>query len=120
MATKRNIKSEKDVPIESPAVLPKAMQAEKMKANPGAPIPAHVLYKLFGFTVAMLFGPLGCYYITVNYLFPGSTVLGASIAAVVANIVLVGFVFVAMKEDDEDKDKDKEKEKEKEEKKKDK
>ncbi|KAF3217480.1 vacuolar ATPase assembly integral membrane protein vma21 [Orbilia oligospora] len=103
MATRRNVKSssdEKSDNVSSPPVLPKAMQAEHMKNNPGPSIPREVLLKLFGFTVAMLFGPLGCYYLTTNYIFPGSTVLGASIAAVVANIVLVLFILVAMKEDD--------------------
>ncbi|KAK6505441.1 vacuolar ATPase assembly integral membrane protein vma21 [Arthrobotrys musiformis] len=104
MATRRNVKSsdEKETQKDNapPPVLPKAMQAERMKNNPGPSIPKEVLIKLFSFTVAMLFGPIGCYYISTNYLFPGSTVLGASIAAVVANVVLVLFILVAMKEDD--------------------
>ncbi|KAF3092695.1 vacuolar ATPase assembly integral membrane protein vma21 [Orbilia oligospora] len=104
MATRRNVKSPSDEKSDNvsspPPVLPKAMQAERMKNNPGPSIPREVLLKLFGFTVAMLFGPIGCYYLTTNYISPGSTVLGASIAAVVANVVLVLFILVAMKEDD--------------------
>ncbi|KAF3920868.1 hypothetical protein ABW21_db0204543 [Orbilia brochopaga] len=102
MATRRVKSTEKpadDAPA-APPTLPRAMQAEKMKANPGPAIPAEVLVKLFGFTAAMFIGPIGCYYVSTNILFPGSTVLGASIAAVVANVVLIAFVVVAMREDD--------------------
>ncbi|EPS40953.1 hypothetical protein H072_5155 [Dactylellina haptotyla CBS 200.50] len=114
MATRRNVKSSSAEKTEdasapaAPAVLPRAMQAEKMKQNPGPAIPSDVLVKLFGFTLAMLVGPIGCYYLATNYVFPGSTVLGAAIAAVVANVVLIAFVIVAMREDDgEEKKKDK-------------
>ncbi|EWC45167.1 hypothetical protein DRE_06055 [Drechslerella stenobrocha 248] len=104
MATRRPGKSSSEKPTDdaSPAVLPKAMQAEKMKMNPGPAIPNDVLIKLFGFTAAMLVGPIGCYYISTNLLFPGSKVLGASIAAVVANVVLISFVVIAMREDDDE------------------
>ncbi|KAK6336478.1 vacuolar ATPase assembly integral membrane protein vma21 [Orbilia brochopaga] len=102
MATRRVKSTEKPSDDAAPAapVLPKGMQAEKMRANPGPAIPAEVLVKLFGFTAAMLIAPIGCYYLSTNVLFPGSTVTGASIAAVVANVVLIAFVVVAMREDD--------------------
>ncbi|KAF3905535.1 hypothetical protein AA313_de0203322 [Arthrobotrys entomopaga] len=107
MATRRNVSKEEkksdDVSSSSlPAVLPRAMQAEKMKNNPGPAIPNDVLIKLFGFTIAMLLGPIGSYYLSTNYFFPGSTVLSASIAAVMANVVLFAFVIVAMREPDDD------------------
>ncbi|KAK6541140.1 vacuolar ATPase assembly integral membrane protein vma21 [Orbilia ellipsospora] len=106
MATRRNVSKEEkkteDASASLPAVLPRAMQAEKMKNNPGPAIPNDVLFKLFGFTLAMLIGPIGCYYLSTNYIFPGSTVLGASIAAVMANVVLFAFVIVAMREPDDD------------------
>ncbi|KAF3919517.1 hypothetical protein ABW20_dc0101130 [Dactylellina cionopaga] len=104
MATRRNVKpsekTEDDSTAAPPAVLPRGMQAERMKANPPPAVPNDVLFKLFGFTFAMLIGPIGCYYLTTTFIFPGSTVLGASVAAVVANVVLIAFVVVAMREDD--------------------
>lgn len=78
-----------------------------------------MIYKLLGFTLAMVVGPIGSYFITLNLVFGGlsffhvcprlridrlttsqgnSTYAGA-LAAIMANIVLIGYVIVAFKED---------------------
>jgi hypothetical protein len=77
-----------------------------------------VIYKLLGFTLAMVAGPIGTYYLTVDNVFRGTgecfcrrgrgltdggyignaTFAGAT-AAIMANVVLIAYVVVAMKED---------------------
>ncbi|KAI9731494.1 MAG: vacuolar ATPase assembly integral membrane protein vma21 [Cirrosporium novae-zelandiae] len=80
-------------------------------------VPAIVIFKLLAFTFAMFSAPIGAYYLTLNSLFKGlriplllvllrpsltgvgnATFAGAT-AAVVANLVLVAYIIVAMKED---------------------
>lgn len=79
-----------------------------------------VIYKLLGFTLAMIGGPIGTYFLTLNTIFRGclsrvphactsltmyvgnSTWAGAT-AAIMANVVLIAYVIVAMKEDESEK-----------------
>ena len=79
-----------------------------------------VIYKLLGFTLAMIGGPIGTYFLTLNTIFRGclsrvlhtlaslrmcvgnSTWAGAT-AAIMANVVLIAYVVVAMKEDESEK-----------------
>ncbi|KAF2426499.1 hypothetical protein EJ08DRAFT_651757 [Tothia fuscella] len=68
-------------------------------------VPAYVIYKLLGFTFAMIILPIGSYFLTVNTIFSGkgkSSYAGA-LAAIVANVVLIGYVVVAMREDEEER-----------------
>ena len=79
-----------------------------------------VIFKLLGFTAAMFGGPIGIYFLTLNTIFHGPSnslvvgdaktdlVLGSSTwagatAAITANLVLIAYVIVAMKEDQSDK-----------------
>ncbi|KAL2052308.1 hypothetical protein ABVK25_007467 [Lepraria finkii] len=66
-------------------------------------VPAAVIYKLLGFTVAMIAGPIGIYFLTVNTIFRGNSTWAGATAAIMANVVLIAYVIVAMKEDESDK-----------------
>ncbi|KAL8722912.1 MAG: hypothetical protein Q9225_000682 [Loekoesia sp. 1 TL-2023] len=84
---------------------------DKNPSNPGAseksditpPVPAAVILKLLGFTAAMLGGPIGVYFLTLNTVFHGSSTWAGATAAFTANLVLVAYVIVAMKEDQSEK-----------------
>ena len=91
-----------------------------------------MIYKLLGFTFAMIIAPIGSYFVTVDTIYRGwfcfnfcffftpssltaegrtfllskhylgnSTYAGAT-AAIVANVVLLGYIIVAFNEDDGD------------------
>lgn len=86
-----------------------------------------MIVKLLAFTFAMIVGPIGSYFLSVNTIFKGmlisvlplrccpwlaffsyadrglgnSTYAGA-LAAIMANVVLIGYVIVAMREDQSD------------------
>ncbi|KAJ5115990.1 Vacuolar ATPase assembly integral membrane protein vma21 [Penicillium angulare] len=66
-------------------------------------VPADVIYKLLGFTVAMLFAPIGMYFLTVNMVFGGNATWAGITAAITANVVLFAYIYVAWKEDQSDR-----------------
>ncbi|KAG8413051.1 vacuolar ATPase assembly integral membrane protein vma21, variant 2 [Metarhizium acridum] len=59
-----------------------------------------VIFKLLGFTFAMIVVPIGSYFLTVHTVFKGNSSLAGGLAALLANVVLISYVIVAMKEDD--------------------
>ncbi|CAF3594806.1 unnamed protein product [Fusarium graminearum] len=73
-------------------------------------VPSQVIYKLLAFTFAMVFIPIGSYFLTVNTVFNGKSLhtflcnssFAGGLAAVLANVVLIGYIIVAMKEDQSD------------------
>ncbi|KAG8349955.1 hypothetical protein FVEN_g11886 [Fusarium venenatum] len=65
-------------------------------------VPSQVIYKLLAFTFAMVFLPIGSYFLTVNNVFNGNSSFAGGLAAVLANVVLIGYIVVAMKEDQSD------------------
>ncbi|KAF4631528.1 hypothetical protein G7Y89_g6610 [Cudoniella acicularis] len=68
--------------------------------SPIAPaVPAHVIFKLLGFTLAMVVGPIGSYFLTLNTIFGGNSTYAGALAAIMANVVLIGYVIVAFNED---------------------
>ncbi|KAL8999710.1 MAG: hypothetical protein Q9169_001527 [Polycauliona sp. 2 TL-2023] len=73
------------------------------KSNITPAVPAAVIIKLLGFTAAMVGGPIGIYFLTVNTIFRGNSTWAGATAAFTANLVLIAYVIVAMKEDQSDK-----------------
>ncbi|KAK3178763.1 vacuolar ATPase assembly integral membrane protein vma21 [Lepraria neglecta] len=73
------------------------------KSNITPAVPAAVIYKLLGFTLAMIAGPIGTYFLTLNTIFRGNSTWAGATAAIMANVVLIAYVIVAMKEDESDK-----------------
>ncbi|KAK9370768.1 hypothetical protein V1509DRAFT_616782 [Lipomyces kononenkoae] len=51
------------------------------------------------FTVAMVTAPLGSFYISLNYIFDGNRQWAGLVAALVANVVVIGYVMFAWNED---------------------
>ncbi|OWZ80406.1 hypothetical protein C365_00878 [Cryptococcus neoformans Bt85] len=58
-----------------------------------------VLYKLVLFALLMAVVPIATYFGTLNYLWDGSTTFAAISAIAAANLILVGYVVVAFRED---------------------
>lgn len=73
-----------------------------------------VIYKLLAFTAAMVIGPIGMYFLTVESIFKGkprdyldllntdlvgSATYAGITAAVTANVVLFAYIFVAWRDD---------------------
>ncbi|KAF4979275.1 hypothetical protein FZEAL_4474 [Fusarium zealandicum] len=79
MATRRIIASEK-------TILDKDEPIEE-RSNTGPAVPKDVIYKLLAFTLAMVVVPIG------NASYAGG------LAALMANVVLISYIVVAMKED---------------------
>ncbi|KAI1439693.1 VMA21-like domain-containing protein [Annulohypoxylon stygium] len=65
-------------------------------------VPTDVIVKLLAFTLAMVVLPIGSYFLTVNTVFGGNSTYAGGLAAIMANVVLVGYVVVAMNEDQTD------------------
>ncbi|KHN98494.1 Vacuolar ATPase assembly integral membrane protein VMA21-like domain protein [Metarhizium album ARSEF 1941] len=106
MATRRIINSEK-------TILEKDDQTEESNISPAVPsspflpplINRDVIVKLLGFTFAMIVAPIGSYFLTVHTIFKGQRLSRAAtasggLAALLANVVLITYIIVAMKEDD--------------------
>ncbi|KAI9886796.1 MAG: vacuolar ATPase assembly integral membrane protein vma21 [Watsoniomyces obsoletus] len=60
--------------------------------------------KLLAFTLAMVSGPIGTYYLCLNTIFKGNSTFAGAMAAIMANIVLFAYVIVAMKEDQSERE----------------
>ncbi|KFY05937.1 hypothetical protein V491_08942 [Pseudogymnoascus sp. VKM F-3775] len=62
-------------------------------------VPMHVIVKLLAFTFAMIVVPIGSYFVTLDLVFSGNSTFAGATAAIMANVVLVGYIIVAMRED---------------------
>lgn len=94
ISTDKNL-FDKDDRTDSPSA------SEKSNITPA--VPAAVIFKLLGFTLAMIAGPIGTYFLTLNIIFRGNSTWAGATAAVMANIVLIAYVIVAMREDESEK-----------------
>ncbi|KAG6220138.1 vacuolar ATPase assembly integral membrane protein vma21 [Claviceps purpurea] len=92
MATRRIIGSEK-------TILENDLHPEE-KSNIAPAVPKHVIFKLLGFTFAMIVLPISSYFLTVHSVFKGNASLAGGLAALLANVVLISYVVVAMREDE--------------------
>jgi len=86
------------------------LESEKVPAasapepsDTSAPVPSRVIYQLLAFTLAMVCAPLGVYFGSVQTIFKGNSTYAGATAAVTANLVLVAYVVVAMREDQGDR-----------------
>ncbi|KAI1626856.1 VMA21-like domain-containing protein [Exophiala viscosa] len=93
MATRRN------VPEKTISEAQGGSSSSSQLSDTSPAVPAHVIYKLLGFTFAMIVLPIGSYFMTVNLVFRGSSTWAGAFAAIMANVVLIGYIIVAMKED---------------------
>ncbi|KAH7326472.1 vacuolar ATPase assembly integral membrane protein [Stachybotrys elegans] len=91
MATRRIISTEK-------TILDQDEQPEE-KSDISPAVPKDVIIKLLGFTFAMIFVPIGSYFMTVHTIFQGNSSYAGGLAALLANVVLISYVVVAMNED---------------------
>ncbi|KAL8796653.1 MAG: hypothetical protein Q9195_001043 [Heterodermia aff. obscurata] len=73
------------------------------KSNIAPAVPAIVIYKLLGFTLAMIAGPIATYFLTLDTIFHGNSTWAGATAALTANVVLIAYVIVAMNEDESEK-----------------
>ncbi|KAM4059420.1 VMA21-like domain-containing protein [Hirsutella rhossiliensis] len=96
MATRRIISSEK-------TILEKDDHPPEEKSNISPAVPKHVIFKLLGFTLAMIVVPIGSYFLTVDTVFKGNSSYAGALAALLANVVLIAYVVVAMNEDESER-----------------
>ncbi|KAI0117105.1 VMA21-like domain-containing protein [Daldinia grandis] len=95
MATRRIISTEKTILDNDDDGTP----AQEQSSSIAPAVPIDVIIKLLAFTFAMVVVPIGSYFITVNTIFKGNSTYAGALAAIMANVVLVGYVIVAMNED---------------------
>ncbi|KAK1140512.1 vacuolar ATPase assembly integral membrane protein vma21 [Aspergillus melleus] len=83
---------------QSPAdAVPPSVSEKPSDSDVTPAVPTHVIFKLLGFTAAMISAPIGMYFISVS--FGSSATIAGVFAAITANIVLFAYIFVAWQED---------------------
>ncbi|KAF2234526.1 VMA21-like domain-containing protein [Viridothelium virens] len=97
MATRRIVSDGKDILERNDLSSAPAGSSEKSNISPA--VPTSVIVKLLGFTFAMISLPIGTYFLSVNTIFGGNSTFAGASAAVIANVVLIAYVVVAMRED---------------------
>jgi hypothetical protein len=109
MATRRIISTEKTVLDRDDSDVNASAGPQERSAIAPA-VPTHVILKLLAATFAMVVVPIGSYFLTVNTVFKGNSTYAGGLAALMANVVLIGYVLVAMNEDQTDQIEEKKKE----------
>ncbi|KAF2963542.1 hypothetical protein GQX73_g10030 [Xylaria multiplex] len=103
MTSRRIISSEKTILDKDDEDLqPSSSGAGGGQSSTAPAVPMDVIIKLLAFTFAMVVIPIGSYFLTVNTIFSGNSTYAGALAAILANVVLVGYVVVAMNEDQSD------------------
>ncbi|KAI1476644.1 hypothetical protein K445DRAFT_319158 [Daldinia sp. EC12] len=102
MATRRIISTEKTILDKDDDDLKPGTPGQPQSSSTAPAVPLDVIIKLLAFTFAMVIIPIGSYFLTVNTLFKGNSTYAGALAAIMANVVLVGYVVVAMNEDQSD------------------
>ncbi|KAL2144147.1 hypothetical protein VTI28DRAFT_9522 [Corynascus sepedonium] len=97
MATRRIISQEKTLLEKDDTI--GSNPAANEKSNIAPAVPTSVIMKLLAFTLGMIVIPIGSYYVTVDTLFKGNSTYAGALAAIMANVVLIGYIFAAMAED---------------------
>ncbi|KAH6853690.1 VMA21-like domain-containing protein [Chaetomium sp. MPI-CAGE-AT-0009] len=97
MATRRIISQEKTI-LEKDDNIGSSPAADE-KSNIAPAVPTSVIMKLLAFTLGMIVIPIGSYFVTVDTVFNGNSTYAGALAAIMANVVLIGYIFVAMAED---------------------
>ncbi|KAI1213774.1 VMA21-like domain-containing protein [Annulohypoxylon truncatum] len=100
MATRRIISTEKTILDKDDD--DNVGSAGQQSSSTAPAVPMDVILKLLAFTLAMVVMPIGSYFLTVNTVFRGNSTYAGGLAAIMANVVLVGYVIVAMNEDQSD------------------
>ncbi|KAF2764768.1 hypothetical protein EJ03DRAFT_281423 [Teratosphaeria nubilosa] len=93
MATQRRVHATEKTAIDTDA----AHNAAPSNITPA--VPSSVIAKLLGFTFAMITFPIGSYFLAVNTIFNGNATYAGGLAAIVANVVLIGYCIVAFQDD---------------------
>ncbi|OTA86760.1 hypothetical protein M434DRAFT_35618 [Hypoxylon sp. CO27-5] len=99
MATRRIISTEKTILDKDDDDVRAAVAGQQQSNSTGPAVPLDVILKLLAFTFGMVVIPIGSYFLTVNTIFKGNSTYAGALAAIMANVVLVGYVVVAMNED---------------------
>ncbi|KAH6638132.1 vacuolar ATPase assembly integral membrane protein VMA21 [Boeremia exigua] len=68
-------------------------------SNTAPAVPSGVIFKLMAFTFAMVTLPIGTYFFTNAYVFNGNATYAGGLAALMANVVLIGYVVMAFMDD---------------------
>lgn len=80
----------------------KTLQPNTGSSDTTPVVSASVIKTLLAFTAAMVVLPVGSFFVTVNTVFRGNSTYAGGFAALMANVVLVGYIIVAWMEDTDD------------------
>ncbi|KAK9387501.1 hypothetical protein V1515DRAFT_600828 [Lipomyces mesembrius] len=76
-----------------------ASSSRAAEAAAAPAVPPNVIRALAIFTIAMVTAPLSSFYISLTYIFGGNRQWAGLVAAIVANVVVIGYVIFAWNED---------------------
>lgn len=120
MATRRNVQSDKAYEAaESPRHITPASPATHSNITPAVPLyesaqhagnlkqnaymfVRSIVFKLLTFTFLMVTLPITSYFVSRDYIYSGNSTWAGATAAIMANVVLFGYIIVAVLEDQGD------------------